>query len=123
MDTLIIKDLAASCRIGVFEWEQEQSQPIWIDLEVAIDAARAAAKDDVRDAVDYGRLVTLVKQHAEHHRFRLLETLAEGIAKLILNEFASTQVLVRVKKRALPGIDYAAVEVVRTEVSHAHSPG
>ena len=112
-DTLLIKDLAASCRIGVFEWEQEQSQPIWIDLEVAIDAARAAAKDDLREAVDYGRLVTIVKQHAEHHRFRLLETLAEGIAQLVLKEFKTPQVLVRVKKRALPGVDHAAVEVVR----------
>lgn len=112
-DKLLIKDLAASCRIGVFDWEQATPQPIWIDLELAIDAARAAAKDDVRQAVDYGRLVTMVKQHTEHHRFRLLETLAEGLAQLILKEFATSQVLVRVKKRALPGIDSAAVEVVR----------
>ena len=112
-DTLSIKDLAASCRIGVFEWEQQTPQPIWIDLEVAIDAARAAAKDDVREAVDYGRLVTMVKQHAEHHRFRLLETLAEGLAQLILKEFTAPEVRVRVKKRALPGVEHAAVEIVR----------
>ena len=112
-DKLIIKDLTASCRIGVFEWEQQTPQPIWVDLELAIDASRAAAKDDLHDAIDYGRLVTAVKQHAEHHRFRLLETLAEGIAQLVLKEFNAPQVLVRVKKRALPGVDYAAVEVVR----------
>jgi len=112
-DTLLIKDLAASCRIGVFEWEQATPQSIWIDLELAIDAGRAAAKDDLRDAVDYGRLVTTVKQHAEHHRFRLLETLAEGLAQLVLKEFATPQVRVRVKKRALPGVEHAAVEIVR----------
>ena len=112
-DTLIVRDLVASCRVGVFEWEQAKPQSIWIDLELAIDANRASAKDDVRDAIDYGRLVTAVKQHAEHHRFRLLETLAEGVAQLVLKEFATPQVRVRVKKRALPGVDYAAVELTR----------
>jgi len=112
-DKLIIKDLVAECRIGVFEWEQQTPQNIWIDLELEIDATRAAAQDDLKQAIDYGRLVTAVKQHAQHKSFRLLETMAEEVAALILKEFLTTQVLVRVKKRALPGVDYAAVEISR----------
>ena len=113
-DRLIIRDLVASCRIGVHEWERATPQQVWIDLEVAIDAAKAAAHDDMRDALDYGRLVTVVTQHVERWSFHLLETFAEELAALILATFAVPEVRVRIKKRALPGIDHAAVEIVRT---------
>lgn len=112
-DRLIIADLKAECRLGVHEWERQSPQPIWIDLELAIDAAKAARRDDVQDAVDYGRLVTVVKGVAEGKTYRLLETLAEAIAAAILAQFRVGQAKVRVKKRALPGIDYAAVEIER----------
>ena len=123
-DTLILKDVTAECRLGVFEWEQEKPQTIWMDLELAIDAARAARRDEVADAVDYGRLVTSIKQLAQGRSFKLLETLAETIASMVLQEFQTTRVKVRVKKRALPGIDYAAVEVERTRrvLPLRHSP-
>ena len=113
IDKLIVHDLIAECRIGVSDWERAKAQHIWIDLELAIDATKAAAGDDVRQAIDYGHLVTAVKRHAEQTSVHLLETLAEGIARLILKEFRVDRVMVRLKKRALPGVDYAAVEVSR----------
>ena len=51
-DTLIIQDLEVAFRLGVHEWDQEAPQAIWIDLELAIDASRAAAHDDVREGID-----------------------------------------------------------------------
>jgi dihydroneopterin aldolase len=112
-DRLLIHDLATECRVGVFDWEQAGPQPIWIDLELAIDAAKSAAQDDIRQAIDYGRLVTSITHHVQGRSFHLLETLAEEVAALVLKEFHTNEVLVRVKKRALPHIEYAAVEVVR----------
>lgn len=117
-DRLLIHDLVAECRIGVHDWEQATPQQVWIDLELGIDAAQAASHDDVADTIDYGRLVTAVKQHVQRKPFRLLETLAEELASLLLTEFATPEVTVRVKKRALPGIDYAAVELSR-KASHS----
>ena len=115
-DRLMIQELTAECRLGVYEWEQEKLQTVWIDLELAIDSARVAKTDDVKDAIDYGRLVTSVKQLAQEKSYRLLETIAEAIASLILSQFETSEVRVRVKKRALPGIGYAAVEVERKAV-------
>ncbi len=112
-DRLLLHDIVAACRVGVYEWEQEKPQPIWIDLELAIDARQAATRDDVKDAVDYGALVTAVKTQVEGRVYRLLETMAEDVAAVILKEFRVPEALVRVKKRALPGVDYAAVEVRR----------
>ena len=112
-DTLIIHGLTAQCRIGVSEAEQASPQQLWIDLELEIDAARAAAKDDVHAAVDYAELVGAVRTLAESRTVALLETLAEEIASAILERFGTDSVTVRVKKRALPGMDYAAVEIER----------
>lgn len=113
VDTLLISDLLADCRVGVFEWEQAQPQPVWIDLELSIDAAKAAARDALDAAVDYGRLVTAVRQLVQGKSYTLLETMAEDVAALVLAESRSPQVRVRVKKRSLPNVGCAAVEIVR----------
>lgn len=112
-DRLVIHDLAADCRVGVFDWEQERPQTIWIDLELPIDAAAAAERDDVGATIDYSRLVGAVRQRVEQRPYRLLETLAEDVAGLVLEGFHAESVTVRVKKRSLPGVDYAAVELTR----------
>lgn len=112
-DKLIIHELTAQCRIGVTEAERANPQTLWLDLELEIDAAKAAMRDDVTAAVDYAELVVEVARFVESRPFHLLETVAEEIASLILKQFDTPEVVVRVKKRALPGIDYAAVEVVR----------
>ena len=112
-DTLVIKDLMVNCRLGVYEWEQEKPQTVRIDLELSIDAAKAAASDDVRETIDYAKLVESVTRHAENRPYHLLETLADSLASRVLAEFETTQVTVRVKKRTLPHLDFAAVEVTR----------
>ena len=112
-DKLVIEGLGTECRIGVTEAERATPQKIQLDLELAIDAAKAAAHDDVRDALDYAALVSTVTQHVQRKPYHLLETLAEDVASHILSKFPTTNVRVRIKKRALPSIEYAAVEVVR----------
>jgi FolB domain-containing protein len=112
-DTLTIHGLMAMCRLGVTDEEQANPQEVRIDVELAIDARRAAARDDVNDAVDYAQLVAAVKALVEGHPYRLMETMAEDIAALILREFSTPEVEVKVAKRALPGIESASVEVTR----------
>jgi FolB domain-containing protein len=51
-DTLELHELAVDCRLGIHEWEQRSPQTVWVDLELPIDAARAAARDDSGPAVD-----------------------------------------------------------------------
>jgi dihydroneopterin aldolase len=48
-----------------------------------------------------------------------LETVAEDVASMALKEFTTPSVLVRVKKRALSGMSYAAVEIARKARSSA----
>ena len=112
-DKLSIRGLAVECRLGVLDEERAKAQTIWIDLELEIDASKAAERDDVESSVDYAALMASVKQHVESASYRLMETLAEDIAALVLKRFPTPEVEVKVKKRALPGIDYAAVEITR----------
>ena len=113
-DVLTIKALVAECRVGVLEAERATPQVVWIDLELEIDARRASASDDVKDAIDYSRVVSDVKRLVEKKPYHLLETMAEEIAALVLRQFTTNQVTVRDTKRALPGIDSAAIEISRT---------
>ena len=113
-DALTLHEITVECRIGVEEWERAIPQPIWVDLELWIEAARAARRDDVRQAVDYGRVVAVVIEVTRGESYRLIETLAEAIASRILAEFSIPRVRVRVRKKALPGLGYAAVDIERT---------
>ena len=121
-DTLILQDVAAECRLGVEEWEHAAPPRVWIVVELAIEAARAAARDDVRDAVDYAKLVEGLRGLTRHTAFHLLETLADAAAAFMLKESGGTRVKVRVKKKALAGVGYAAVEVERAAVRAAGRP-
>lgn len=112
-DALTIQGLIVQCRLGALEWEQTSPQEVRIDLELAIDAAKAAQRDDVNDALDYARLAAVVKTLVEGHSYRLMESMAEEIAALILREFPTPEVEVKVTKRALPGIESATVEITR----------
>ena len=112
-DKLIVRELSAPCRIGVTDAERAVPQTVWVDLELAVDAAKAAVRDDAQDAVDYARLVAVVTERIQREPLRLLETLAERIAADVLAEFRVPRVTVRVKKRALPAIDHAAVDITR----------
>ncbi len=119
MDKLTIHKLEAQCHLGVTELEQRQVQAVWVDLELAIDAARPAHRDEVHEALDYAALVTQVRELVESKSYRLMETLAEDVATLLVHDLKIVEVLVRVTKRALPGIEAAAVEIRRGTASAA----
>ena len=114
-DTLTLHEITIECHLGVEEWERVIPQPVWIDLELSIDAAKAAKRDDMRNAVDYARVISVVSEVARQGSFKLIETLAEQIAARLLFEFAQAvpRLTVRVMKKALPGLGYAEVEIER----------
>lgn len=112
-DKLLITGLEAVTRLGTTELEQETPQTVWVDLELAIDARRAAARDYVTDAIDYAQVVEAVRDLLEGRSWQLLETAAEQVATLILRSFGVPRVRVKITKRALEGIEGASVEISR----------
>ena len=113
-DRLILHHIKTQCRLGVSEWEQENPQTVWIDLELDIDAKAAAATDAIEKSVDYAQVVLMINEITGAKPYKLIETLAEVIASSILERFSTKTVKARVQKRALPGLDHAAVEIIRS---------
>ena len=87
MDIVYIRDLRVDTVIGIYDWERQIRQVVAIDLEMATDIARAAASDRIEDTLDYKAVAKRVIQFVRDSEFELVEKLAEAIAKIILDEF------------------------------------
>jgi len=88
MDIVFIKQLEVSCTIGVYDWEKLVQQKLYFDLEMAFDNRPAAASDDINLTLNYFSVSERVSQFALEHQFELIETMAEKVAELIMQEFA-----------------------------------
>lgn len=98
MDTVYLRDIDLKARIGLFEWEQHIEQKLVLSLTLQCDCAAAAQLDDLSLGVDYGAVLQKVQEHVASSRVKLLETLAEQIAALLLRDFAVHSVKIDLAK-------------------------
>ena len=98
MDIIFLSDLRVETVIGIWDWERKIRQTVAIDLEMSADIAKAAATDDVKDTLNYKLVAKRVQQFVGDSSFQLVETLAEKIAGIVLDEFNVAWVKVRVNK-------------------------
>ena len=90
MDKVFISGLEVLCTIGAYDWEKAIKQKLIFDLEMDYNTRPAGEQDD------------------------LVETMAERVAALILQEFAVPRVRVRVTKpAAVAAARGVGVEIVR----------
>lgn len=114
MDTIFLTDLRVDAVIGIWEWERKIRQTVSIDLEMSADIRKAAATDDVEDALDYKQVAKRLQQFVGESDFQLVETLAERIAGIVLQEFDVDWVRVRVNKPgAIRGARHVGVIIER----------
>ncbi len=98
MDTIYINGLKCACTIGVWEWERAITQTLTLDIELATNAAKAAENDNIKDALDYQAITERVLDYAKNNTFELIETLAERLAAVILGEFETPWVRIKLDK-------------------------
>ena len=104
-DRLVLEGMQFFGHHGDVPAERELGSRIHVDVELRVDTAPAAASDDLRDALDYVRCYTLIKDIVENNQFHLLETIAERVASRLMEEPQSRSVRVRVAKDPpLPGV-------------------
>jgi dihydroneopterin aldolase len=101
MDFIFIEELRLETLIGVYDWERHRRQTIQLDLEIGLRDVRAAKSDDVADTVDYGKVAERLRQLAADSHFELIEAMAETVANIVLTEFPSAWVKVRLTKLGL----------------------
>lgn len=98
MDITFLHGLKVDCVIGIWDWERRTRQPVVIDLDMGADVARAAASDDIQDAVDYKAVSKRLIEFVGQSEFQLVETLAERVAGIVREEFHVPWVRVRINK-------------------------
>jgi dihydroneopterin aldolase len=69
-----------------------------IDLEMGCDNTKAAASEDIADALDYKAVAKRLISFVEGSEFLLVETLAEKIAGIVLEEFSVPWLRLRLGK-------------------------
>lgn len=101
-DEIQLTGLTVFGRHGVFEHERKNGQEFVIDLRLHLSLADAAASDDVADTVHYGELAEKVAAVVAGEPVNLIETLAQRIADVVLEEQRVRQVAVTVHKPHAP---------------------
>lgn len=115
MDIIFLNDLRVDTVIGIYEWERQMKQTVSIDLEMGTDVKPAAQSDDVKDAVNYKSVAKRVSSFVSESRFQLVESLAENIAAILVEEFGVPWVKVTVSKPgAVRGSRDVGVRIERT---------
>jgi len=95
MDKIIIKDLFLRGIIGINPDERVNKQDILINMVLYADTRRAAASDDIADAVNYKTITKRVISHVEESADFLVEKLANDIARIAITEMGVERAVVR----------------------------
>lgn len=98
MDIIFLTDLRIETVIGIWDWERKIRQTVSIDLEMAADIRKAARSDSVDDTLNYKLVAKRLQAFVGDSSFQLVETLAERVAAIVLEEFGVEWVRVRVNK-------------------------
>ncbi len=116
MDIVYINDLKVDTVIGIFEWERRIRQTVSLDLDMATDIRRAANSDHIDDALNYKAIGKRIIAYVQDSEFQLVETLAERVAEIVLEEFSVPWLKLRVgKPGALRGSRDVGVVIERGE--------
>jgi 7,8-dihydroneopterin aldolase/epimerase/oxygenase len=98
MDKIFIHALKTEAIIGIFDWERQVKQTVIVDIEIGVDVTKAALSDAIDDTLNYKRVAKRVLTFVEASKFHLVETLAEHVAMLILEDFGIAWVRLSLSK-------------------------
>lgn len=93
LDTIYIEGLATQAIIGIYDWERENRQPLFFDIEMDLPVFDAAKSDDINDTVDYKVVSDEVIELVTQSRFELLESLCEKICEDIFTHHQAVKTI------------------------------
>ncbi|MEK9574996.1 MAG: dihydroneopterin aldolase [Gammaproteobacteria bacterium] len=116
MDKVFIQGLKIDTVIGIYDWEREIRQDVTLDLEMAADIKAASLTDHIDQTLDYKSVAKRLIQFVKDSEFQLVETLAEKITEIVLNEFKVEWVKLTLNKgEAVSGASGVGVIIERSK--------
>ena len=115
-DVILLQGIQVPAALGVTAAERRSRRPVLLDLEVQSDLRSAGRSDRIGDTLHYKRVFELVEDVANSHEHKLVEALADRIARAVLGKFDADAVTVTVRKPTpIAGVlQYAGVRIRRT---------
>jgi dihydroneopterin aldolase len=114
MDLVYIKNLRVETIIGIYDWEREVKQVVSMDLEMAADIKMAAQTDNIGYALNYKSISKRIIKFVQEQKFKLIESMAEEVAQIVLIEFSVPWVRLRISKPgALRGSEDVGIIIER----------
>ncbi len=114
MDSILFRDLRIEVMIGIYRREKHVPQTVSIDLDIGLPGEAVFKSDKVADTVDYAQVALKIKALGASQHFRLVETFAERIARLVLEDFGAPWVKVSASKIGiLPNAKFVGVSIER----------
>lgn len=95
---IFVRDLELPSLIGVHRHERDGRQRVRINLELDVEGEPARLGDRLANALNYETLVGRVRRIVGAGHVNLVETLAEQIAQVCLEDRRVRRALVRVEK-------------------------
>ncbi len=116
MDIVYLHGIEVDCVIGVWDWEREITQRITIDLDMGHDLVKAGKSDHLEDTLNYKEVSNQVREFCVERKAKLVESLAAGIADILLSSFACQWCKVKINKTgAVRGAKDVGVIIERTK--------
>jgi 7,8-dihydroneopterin aldolase/epimerase/oxygenase len=112
-DFVSVKDLSVRAVIGVHAWERDVEQTLVVSVDMVTDVRKAAASDDLADALDYSAVAETIAAVLRDGKFRLIETAAEHLAGRLLAGFPLSWLRLELRKPIAAGAYTAIVTLER----------
>ena len=113
MDQIRIDNLEVYAYHGVFPEENEKGQLFYVNMVLYGELREAAQEDDLYLSTNYGEVCQFVTELMQEKTYKLIETVAETVAREVLRSFPLVQAVdVEIRKPQAPiGLPFESVSV------------
>lgn len=115
-DEILLEGMRFYAFHGVHPEEQSRGQRFLVDVVLAVDTRRAGETDDLNQTVNYSEVHRTVREVVEGGPRKLIEAVAEDIARAVLNGFPLVQQLTVTVRKPEVGIKHAFLESVGVRI-------
>lgn len=119
-DYITIDNLEIYAHHGLLEEETRLGQKFVISMKLFLDMINAGRCDDYSQTIDYAQVCEYVTEYSQNHTFKLIEALAENVARQLLKKYALLKAVeITVKKPWAPiGLPVECVMVTMNRSWH-----
>jgi len=112
-DQIHIQQLEVFAHVGVPD--DERSAPQRLTFSITLWPRRDASEldDQIAKAVNYAAVCAQTKKFVRGRRDRLIETLADALARHLLEVFEIRRITIELRKFILPDVEFVSVTVTR----------